>query len=228
MKNEYKIQKWNNFHAILLSFLFILYMIFPVRYPVIIAGGLSFLVFWRMHFELLKSYKPFAGYANLVTLVRLLLIISSGIWYKHFTDFGLIFIGLSIFSLDGLDGLIARKLNLESVFGAYFDLETDAFYVCVFTIILFEKGLTGFWIIIPGFLRYFYGLLIFIIGKKSDEEISIKYAPQIAGLFFMAILSPYILSEKFYLTFLIISSVLLMLSFLYSFVRILRIKTLQE
>ncbi len=225
MKTESKIVRWNTVHAFLFCCLFVLYAIFPVRYPVIVAGALSFLYYWVIHFDILKRFKPFGGFANWVTLIRLLLILGSGIWYQHIPDFGLIVIGVVFFSMDGLDGWMARKFNQKSEFGAYFDLETDAIYVCVFTIILFEKGLAGFWIIVPGFMRYIYGVLIFMIGKKSDEEISVKYAPQIGALFFMAILSPYILPEKLYHPLLIISSVLLMLSFLYSFVRILRIRT---
>ncbi|HKI87509.1 MAG TPA: CDP-alcohol phosphatidyltransferase family protein [Draconibacterium sp.] len=225
MKTDDKILRWNTIHAFLFCFLFILYAIFPVRYPVIVVAALSFLYYWLIHFDLLKRFKPFGGYPNWVTLIRLILILGSGIWYKHIPDFGLIVVGLVFFSLDGLDGLLARKFNQKSEFGAYFDLETDAIYVCVFTIILFEKGLAGFWIVVPGFMRYIYGVLIFIIGKKGDEETAVKYAPQIGALFFVAILFPYILPGKLYYPLLIISSVLLMLSFLYSFIRVLRIKT---
>ena len=225
MTYDDKILRWNNFHAILFSFLFILYTLLPVRYPVIIAGGLSFLVYWLLHYEFLRKYSPFAGYANWITLLRIILIILVGVLYKKIPEFALFAIGLSIVCLDGLDGFTARKLKQESEFGAYFDLETDAFYVCVFSIILFEKDMAEYWIIVPGFMRYLYGIVILIIGKKSDDEIRSKYGPLIAGIFFISILSPFILSTKYYYPVLIISSALIMLSFLYSFIRIFRIRS---
>jgi phosphatidylglycerophosphate synthase len=225
MKTELKIVQWNSFHAVLFSFLFILYTVFPTIYPVIFAGLFSFLVYWLLNFETLKTYKPFAGYANLTTLLRLMLVIVAGLLYNNLTDINLFIIGLSIFALDGLDGFIARKLNQESEFGAYFDMETDAFYVCIFTIILFEKGLAGYWIIVPGFMRYLNGTIILFLGKKSEEEIRSKIGPLIAGLFFMAILTPFVLSKKYYHPVLIVSSALLVLSFLYSFIRIFRVKS---
>lgn len=225
MKIGIKILRWNNIHVILFSFLFFIYIILHVRYPVIVAGGISFLYYWLIHYSTLKKYEPFAGFANWITLLRLLLTIILGILYKNLPDYILFIIGLSIVCLDGLDGFIARKFNQTSEFGAYFDMETDAFYVCIISIILFEKGFVGYWIIFPGFLRYLYGLIILLIGKKSNEEIRTKYGPLIAGIFFISILSPFILSIKYYNPILIISSALLMISFVYSFVQILRIRS---
>ncbi len=219
MTNDVKILRWNNYHAILLCFLFILYTVMPVRFPVVIAGTLSFLYYVLINFDKLKAIKPFAGYANRITMVRLILVIITGLFYKHMPGILLFIIGISIFCLDGLDGYLARNFNHKSDFGSYFDLETDAFYVCVFTIILYEKGLAGYWIIIPGFMRYFYSLIILLIGRKATEEIRTKFGPLIGGIFFVSILSPYILPEKFYFPILIISSVLLTLSFLFSLIQ---------
>ena len=106
MTTNIKIAKWNNFHAILFSLLFILYSVLSTRIPVIIGGSSSFLIYWIMPGSFL------------------------------------FIIGISIFCLDGLDGFIARKYKQTSEFGAYFDMETDAFYVFLYTIILFEKGIT--------------------------------------------------------------------------------------
>ena len=224
MKPRFNIFTWNNIHAVLFCFLLVLYTVLPVRYPVIIAGGISFFYYWAVNFEALKAYKPFAGYANWITLLRLLLIFFTVTGMNQIPDFGIFFIGLTIFVLDGLDGLIARKFKQESEFGAYFDMETDAFFVCIFTIIIYEKGLAGYWIIIPGFMRYLYGFIIWVTGKKNDEEIKSKIGPLIAGLFFSAVLTPFILPEKYYLPVLVVSSALLMLSFLYSFIRIFKVR----
>ncbi len=224
MRRNNKIYQWNKIHSVLFCFLFILYTVVPVRYPLIIAGGISFLLYGITHFQLLKAYKPFAGYANRVTLFRLILVMFSGIFYKNLPDFILFTIGIGFFCLDGLDGFIARKLNQISEFGIYFDIETDAFYVCVFSVILFEKGFVGYWILIPGFMRYFYGIVTLLFGPKVKEEQRTKYGPLVAGIFFVSILSPFILTSTFYTPVLIFSSALLMLSFLNSFIRIFSIR----
>jgi phosphatidylglycerophosphate synthase len=147
------------------------------------------------------------------------LVIVAGIFYKSLPDIIMLLIGITIFSLDGLDGYLARKFKQVSKFGAYFDMETDAFYVCIFSAILFEKGFVGYWILVPGFMRFFYGTIILLIGRKSKDKIRTKFGPLVAGIFFVSILSPFVLSSVFYLPVLIISSALLLLSFGYSFVQ---------
>lgn len=219
MTYDVKIIRWNNFHSVLFTLLFILYTVLSLRFPVIIGGAISFLYYWIIHLGILKTFKPFAGYANRTTSLRLILVIIAGIFYNNLPDFVLFFIGISIFSLDGLDGYLARKFNQKSEFGAYFDMETDAFYVCIFTIILFEKDFAGYWILIPGFLRYFYGTIILLVGRKAKEEIRTKLGPVIAGIFFVSILSPFVLSSAFYNPALIVSSSLVVMSFIYSFIQ---------
>lgn len=219
MINNVKIAGWNNFHAILFSCLFILYLIFPSRFPVLIAGICSFLYYWTIHLDSLRTFRPFAGYANWTTSARLILVIAAGLFYKNIPDFFLFLIGIVIFCFDGLDGYLARKLKQESEFGAYFDMETDAFYVCVFTLILFERDFAGYWILIPGFMRYFYGTIILLIGRKSKEAIRTKFGPIVAGTFFVSILSPFVLPTALYIPILIISSALIILSFGYSFLQ---------
>lgn len=219
MTNENKIERWNNIHAILFSCLFVLYTVFPSRFPVIIAGVLSFAIYWTIHFNTLKKIQPFAGYANWTTLTRLVLVFVAGLYYKNIPDFVMFLIGFTIFCFDGLDGFLARKLKQESKFGAYFDMETDAFYVCVFAVILFEKGYAGYWILLPGFMRYLYGSIILLIGRKSKENIRTKFGPLIAGIFFVSILSPFILSPILYIPILFGASFLLFLSFIYSFLQ---------
>ena len=219
MTNDFKIERCNNFHLILFSCLFILYNIFASRFPFLIAGIFSFLYFWIININTLKTYQPFAGYANRATTVRLILVIMAGVFYKNVPDFELFLIGFTIFCLDGLDGYLARKFKQVSEFGAYLDMETDALYVGIFTVILYEKGLAGYWILITGFMRYFYGTIIILTGRKSQDKIRTKFGPLVAGIFFVSILSPLVLSSAFYMPVLMISSSLILLSFAYSFIQ---------
>ncbi len=58
--------------------------------------------------------------------------------------------------IDGLDGLAARRLGLESSFGARFDMEVDALLILVLSVLACATGKAGVWVIAGGLLRYVY------------------------------------------------------------------------
>ena len=66
--------------------------------------------------------------------------------------------------LDGLDGYMARKTQLSSVYGARFDMETDALLGLVITAFIWQSGKLGFWILGLGVMRYAFlaGSLFFV------------------------------------------------------------------
>ena len=72
-------------------------------------------------------------WANLVTLVRLVLGVAAfGIVLAGGKE-RWVYIGLAIYwAGDLLDGLLARRLNEETVFGAEFDILTDRLQICLF------------------------------------------------------------------------------------------------
>ncbi len=59
-----------------------------------------------------------------------------------------------LLSLDGIDGYLARRTRLVSVFGARFDMEIDALLILTISIFLWRSGETGLWIISLGLMRY--------------------------------------------------------------------------
>ncbi len=56
--------------------------------------------------------------------------------------------------LDGIDGRLARRQRLASEFGARFDMEVDAFFAALLTILLVVSGKVGLWALPLGFMRY--------------------------------------------------------------------------
>ncbi|MGQ7793997.1 CDP-alcohol phosphatidyltransferase family protein [Faunimonas sp. B44] len=58
------------------------------------------------------------------------------------------------FSLDAIDGPIARRFGLASAFGARFDMEVDAFLVLVLTGWAAETEKVGPWVLAIGLMRY--------------------------------------------------------------------------
>ncbi len=99
------------------------------------------------------------GRANCITLVRAVLtcLLAGGIGLMAHSD-ALVWILVAIAALalvlDGVDGWLARKLRECTDFGARFDLEIDALFLLIVSILVYELDKAGAWIVIPGILRY--------------------------------------------------------------------------
>ncbi|MBT5812322.1 MAG: CDP-alcohol phosphatidyltransferase family protein [Rhodospirillaceae bacterium] len=57
-------------------------------------------------------------------------------------------------ALDGLDGFVARRRGECTAFGARFDMETDAALILVLSVLVWQSGKTGSWVLIIGMMRY--------------------------------------------------------------------------
>ena len=64
---------------------------------------------------------------------------------------GLIAVALA---LDGVDGFLARRLNLASDFGARFDMEIDALLLLILSLLVWQTGQAGAWVLAIGLMRY--------------------------------------------------------------------------
>jgi phosphatidylglycerophosphate synthase len=60
----------------------------------------------------------------------------------------------TIAALDGVDGWLARRTQMASPFGARFDMETDALLILVVSILVWQHGKAGAWVIAGGAMRY--------------------------------------------------------------------------
>lgn len=99
------------------------------------------------------------GEANQATLLRsgLVCLIGSALlasgqapeigWHMA----GLIALALA---LDGVDGYLARRLNLASDFGARFDMEIDALLLLILSALVWQTGQAGIWVLMIGLMRY--------------------------------------------------------------------------
>lgn len=57
-------------------------------------------------------------------------------------------------ALDGLDGLVARRTQTSSIFGARLDMELDAVLMMVLSALVWTWGQAGPWVLTCGLLRY--------------------------------------------------------------------------
>lgn len=67
-------------------------------------------------------------------------------------------LALALLLLDGVDGYLARLTGLVSAFGARFDMEIDALLALVLSIVIWQSGEAGIWILGLGVLRYLFVL----------------------------------------------------------------------
>src|SRR5262245_46351167 len=59
-------------------------------------------------------------------------------------------------TLDGLDGWLARNNGESTMFGARFDMETDALLILGISILSWQHGKAGPWILAAGMMRYIF------------------------------------------------------------------------
>lgn len=103
---------------------------------------------------------PVVGPANLVTTVRaaLLSLLAALIGQPVTASVGwaAVVLAVAAIALDGADGALARRSGLASVFGARFDMETDAALVMVLSILIWMHGKAGAWVLLGGLARYLF------------------------------------------------------------------------
>jgi phosphatidylglycerophosphate synthase len=58
--------------------------------------------------------------------------------------------------LDAVDGPLARRQGLASTLGARFDMEVDAFLIVVLSLLCWQWGKAGLWVVLAGALRYLF------------------------------------------------------------------------
>ena len=63
-------------------------------------------------------------------------------------------VGLLATALDGVDGWLARRTRMTSPFGARFDMETDVFLVLALSVLAWQYGKAGAWVLLCGLMRY--------------------------------------------------------------------------
>lgn len=126
---------------------------------------IAFVVFAAMSALVLATMRdrhPFAdfGAANQVTLLRgaLIAVAAGAVAEPPSAAFAwaIVLTTIVVASLDGVDGWLARRSNMSSVFGARFDMETDAFFMLVLSILAWRHGKAGVWVLGIGLMRYLF------------------------------------------------------------------------
>lgn len=107
-----------------------------------------------------ERHHPFArfGAANLITMFRgvLLAVAASALAASPTADLAwmVVLLAAAFALFDGVDGLVARRSQLASAFGARFDMETDALFILVLSLLTWQHGKAGVWVLGAGLMRY--------------------------------------------------------------------------
>jgi phosphatidylglycerophosphate synthase len=100
----------------------------------------------------------------------------------------LIALSLVILGLDGLDGWLARRYNLSSTFGAFFDKETDALFLLLLCGLAAFRGPLPLWILGAGLLRYGFVVVLFLLPTAQKTESRSSWARYVYGCMVGALL----------------------------------------
>ncbi len=179
-----------------------------------VAGAfLSFLIYTRQLPTFLSGFPLLIGYANWISLFRLVIISLAMIYWDKMSDIILFGLFVGVIILDGVDGYISRRFNQISKQGEYLDMEIDALFVFLLSYMHFSHEKLPAWILIPGGLRYVYGILFTWAKQPSMIRPGKKFRSTVAVLFFISLLMPLITSKLIYMPVILISSSLIVLSF---------------
>jgi len=126
-------------------------------YPYKAAG--VFFAIWSVVL-LLRAQQPAApfGPANIVTTARaaLVALVAGLIGEMAAPNFAMTAAAAGTLSvlLDGLDGWLARRTKMTSAFGARYDMEVDALLILALSIVVWQQGKAGAWVVASGLERY--------------------------------------------------------------------------
>lgn len=159
------------------------------------------------------------GYANWVSILRLLIIIAAFSLQSFLSDLYLFVAFLSAIILDGVDGFLARKFHHETRQGAILDMEIDALMVFLMASIHIINSRIPFWILLPAGFRYVYAWLLFLCPLNTEKEFLPKIVrATIAVIFFLALLVPFVLNAQITDTIVAVAGILILISFGSSYV----------
>ena len=134
----------------------------PVGMLYAVKAPLAFAAMMLLSIGYLQQHHPFArfGSANQITTVRALLValLVCLIGEPHVSALAASAAAASVVVtlLDGVDGWLARRHRIASDFGARFDLEIDALLILALSVLAWQFGKAGAWVVASGTLRYLF------------------------------------------------------------------------
>ena len=135
------------------------------------------------------------GLPNWITTLRLILIVVAVLLWAEADAY--LVLGLLVVSvlLDAVDGYAARKMGTATVFGARYDMETDAYFTTAVAFIIVYRFDMPPLVLFAGLLRYYFILLKRIFHLHNLPTPEMRGVRFLAVVFFISLLAPFVLSQ---------------------------------
>ena len=159
-------------------------------WPILLVGGAGLAGFVVVAWG---RWTPQGGFeaANAVTAVRASLL--AGLPFAAGVGPSVVVgIGLVVLAADGLDGWLARRGDLTSEFGAFFDKETDALFLLLLCPLAAFEGRLPLWVLGAGLLRYGFVPLLFLLPSPQHTEDRSSWARYIYTGTVLAVLTAFL------------------------------------
>jgi phosphatidylglycerophosphate synthase len=153
------------------------------------------------------------GAANALTLLRLLMIAILAAPALTPPGPAAALLVLAVFTLDGVDGWLARRRGETSIFGAYFDLECDALLVLVCALVLHQHGRLPAFVLLAGLLRYLYVLVLLLVPALGGEARPSRLGRHVFSLVVVSLIASLWPLEPLHRPLALISTLALVVSF---------------
>ena len=196
--------------------------------PIAIATLFSFAYLLVRRKHALWHQKTASRYAHQLTLLRLLILCFAAWQLAEIQPLVLLLLFAANVGLDVVDGFIARRFDQVTAFGMVFDREVDAIYVLVACLYFYLEAAIPAWILVPGLLPYLYRLVAWALGNPPIAGKKQQYAAFLAGVNFVLILVAVALSGDARFVVLVISTAIVTISFMASFVDLARFRNDSE
>mgnify|MGYP006267950459 CR=1 FL=1 len=160
-------------------------------WPVIAVGGGALLV---LVVQARRAWTPGGGFgrANVVTAARLALVLVLPLIPADASPLWPIAGGLLVLITDGLDGWLARRYELSSEFGEFFDKETDALFLLVLCLMTVSRGHLPGAVVLLGLLRYLFVVALFVVQPNTGKEYRSSWARVIYVVVVLAMLAAFL------------------------------------
>lgn len=145
--------------------------LYPFKVALVYGGMMTFVISY------IGGHHPFPrlGSANQLTTARTVLVaLIAGVIGESASRVAagsVTTVAILCVILDGVDGWLARRGGMASTFGARFDMETDALLVLVLSLVVWQLGKAGPWVLVCGLMRYLFAasrwLLPWMAGPLS-------------------------------------------------------------
>jgi len=204
---------WTRAHALLLLGLCLVAYAVEQPLPLAVGALLSFAGFCARYPGVWRSRR---AVPNAITLLRLLLSCVM-ITILHGQRVPAAVALVTAWAMDGIDGLLARRLAAESEFGAHLDAEVDAFLVLAAGAELWLSGQLGAWVMIGGVLRYVYVLCLALFPSRAGPVPRSRFARYAFGVVVLGLAFALVLPKPFDVVAAALGTAWLGVSFLRSF-----------